>query len=213
MKKNIQRLIGLWAVATLLALPSANAGLRFSVFGAGTFSSIKNTAAVATTTSSAKLGIGGGAQLELMLGQVVGLELGGLYLQRKFSTTDSLLAITAESTFTYVQIPLQVRFWLGRFVTLGVGGYYAMGLGDIKSTALGIPITTTYAAAGTKTSDYGLLGSLGFNIPLGTSVAILAEGRYAYGMQDLNVTKDPAGTAKWRDMQALIGLRFGMMGK
>jgi hypothetical protein len=213
MRKQVYLFIGLWVAVLFLNIPNVHASLKFSVFGAGNLSNLKDSAAATTVTNSAKLNFGGGAQFEIMFGQVVGLEFGGIYLGRKFSQTDSTVPITLESTYTYVQIPLQLRFWLGRFVTLGVGGYYAIPVGDIKFSALGIEGTSTYAGAGLKTSDYGLLGSLGFNIPLGPAVGLMVEGRYAMGLQDLNVTANPAGTVKWSDIQFLAGLRFGMMSK
>src|SRR5579885_2498578 len=180
---------------------SANAGMmHFSIFGDGTWSQPDQTGA----TFSSKLGYGGGAQVEFGLGPMAGLEIGAIYLSRKFNESPS----TLDTTTTYVQVPVQLRYWVGRYFTIGVGGYYAFAVGDVKfSDGSSVP----YSTVGFKKNDYGLLGSAGLNFPMGPGTAFFAEGRYAYGLDDQN---DPAQTnsTKWRDIQVLVGLRFGMGG-
>lgn len=181
-----------------LGAPAAQAGTRFSVFGDGTFSKVKTTGVADPSTL---MGFGGGAQVEFGFGPVAGLEIGGVYLSRKMGTS------AASTTFTYIQIPVQVRYWIGKYFGLGVGGYYAIPIGDIKNSD---GTTATYAASGFKKSDFGLIGSVGFNIPLSASAALFAEGRYALGLADQLATSVPGITVKWNDIQALVGFRFGM---
>src|SRR5579872_4273698 len=66
-------------VLTFSSAP-AMAGMHFSVFGDGTFSTTSTTGA---TNPDAKLGYGGGAQIEFGLGPMAGLEIGAVYLGRK----------------------------------------------------------------------------------------------------------------------------------
>jgi hypothetical protein len=186
-----------------LGMPAAQAGTHISVFGDGTFSTTKTTG---QTDPKSMLGLGGGAQVEFGLGPMAGLEIGAVYLGRK--TGDS----TANLTFNYVQIPVQLRYWVGKYLTLGAGGYYALPVGDIKAGGSSLPGggSIPYATAGFKKNDYGLLGSVGFNAPVGPTAAVFAEGRYALGLDDQNATAIAGTTTKWQDIQILVGLRFGM---
>jgi hypothetical protein len=180
---------------------TASAGtMHFSVFGDGTFSTQDITGA---TSATRDLGIGGGAQVEFGLGPMAGLEIGAVYLSRKDGPSG------LEDTFNYIQIPVQLRYWVGKYLSIGVGGYYAFAVGDIKNES---GATATYAASGFKTGDYGLLGSVGLNFPMGGGgTSFFAEGRYAYGLDDQLATSNPNGTVKWSDIQVLVGLRFGGM--
>jgi hypothetical protein len=129
-----------------------------------------------SVSETGKLAFGGGAGIEFRLGQRVGFEIDGIYSQFKDS---------AGATTKAVQIPGLFRFWLGRMFSLGAGGYYEVSL-DTDGEA-----------------DYGAVGEAGFNIPMGQTVALIAEGRYYYGLKDI------AGV-KYSDIQAVVGLRFGM---
>ncbi len=205
MNNKINKIFLLSALLTVLAVPSAYAGVKFSVFGVGTDSNLKDGTLSATQTDTAVLSYGGGAQLEFPLGPRLGLEIGGVYLPRTFKFADSSIPLSFNITLNYVQIPVQFRIWLSRIMNIGLGGYYAVGTG----TSVG-GVSGNFSDFNYKTSDYGVLGSVGFNFPLGSSVGLLVEGRYALGLADIQSTPNPAGTTKWSDIQGIVGLRFGM---
>jgi hypothetical protein len=195
-------------LALVFGAQAAHAGpMHFSVFGDGAYS--KETVAVTgipSVSSNTKLGFGGGAQVEFGLGPMAGLEVGAVYLGRK-TDISPLNPAFGELTYHYLQVPVQVRIWLNHFITVGVGGYYAMALGDITDANGN---TATYSTAGLKKSDLGLIGSLGFNVPLAPTTSLMAEGRYAMGLQDINDPAVAGASTKWTDIQMLVGLRFGM---
>ncbi len=196
------------ALLPLTDISSAQAAIFASVFGLGTLSSQIDGTAQATLSNTPIVNWGGGGQLELRLGNYFGLEGGLVYLPRKMSMTDSSVPVSADRVYTYIQAPFQARLWLKNF-TLGVGVYYALGFGQVTDTAQSIVLSSTYAELNTKGYDYGLIGSLGYNLPLGSWLSLMVEGRYSYGLCDINTPPNAAGTTKWRDIQAFVGFRIG----
>lgn len=196
---------------TSLTIPSAKGGVMVGVFGVGSVSSLDDPSAPSTYTNSPLLGLGGGGQLEWRLSRYFGLEGGLIYLGRKISVTDATVPTSADYLYHYLQAPFQMRLWIKNFFSLGLGGYYSFGVGQVSTSVGGLSVSSTYAALNTKGYDYGLIGSVGFNFPLGSWVAVLAEGRFVYGLCDINTPPNPAGYTKWRDIQAILGFRFGSM--
>jgi hypothetical protein len=157
-----------------------------------------------STSSSAKIGPGGGILFDSKLVPEFGFEFGALYITRKVEQTTSFtfsgISSSQSSTTTshYLEIPLLLRIWLSPYVSIGAGGYYAKGLGSIDPSI--------------KSSDYGAVGSLGLHLPLGSSSSLLIDGRYNLGLK--NVDNSGMGqTMKYRDLQIIAGLTFGFGGK
>lgn len=169
-----------------LALP-AQAGVRFSLFGDLDSSSYSTGG----SSSAGEPGFGGGLGLEIPLGAMTGLELGGVLLNRRNQIDAS-----------WVQIPVLYRLWLGEVLTLGVGGYYARGIGS--ATAGGV--SESFASAGYTVDDFGLMGAVGLNIPL-PSFSLMVEGRYGFGVY--NVSAIQGTSATFNDFEILAGIRFG----
>lgn len=115
---------------------------------------------------------GGGGQVEWGLTDRMGIELAGYFLPR---------AATAQSSVTYAEGTLALRFWFNRIINAGIGGYYAY------------PLT---AASG----DYGGLLMYGYNLPVKTYFSIPIEIRTTYGPVSQII-----------DIQGLIGVRFGAL--
>src|SRR4051812_44117295 len=122
--------LGLLALSTLLVAGSAQAAPRFSVFGVGDLGKMKSDPAIDVLEQKAKFGFGGGAQVELPLSPMLGLEIGAIYLSRKSEFTNQLTGVSF--TGTYIQVPVQLRVWLNKFLSVGAGGYFASAMGDIK---------------------------------------------------------------------------------
>ncbi len=201
---NFKKISFLLPFGLIFLTLGAEAGPRFSIVGAGDYS--KGTETHFSGTMAAKLGYGGGALVEFRLGAKAGLEVGALYLQRKMDNTVSGTATTI--TFTAIEAPVILRFWLNPMISLGAGGYYAQGYDKIKDSTGG---AATYPDYSLLLGDYGVVGVLGFNFKLGNSVALLIDGRYTLGLAD---TSSITGAAfKYTDMQGLVGLRFGMGSK
>ena len=212
-----------WAVAgavlaTSLFAASDASATTFKVMGAGNLLSnhLEPTPAAGFTITSAKgkFAFGGGASM-VFGGPAFGVEVGGSYL-----TSEGTVTLAGGSSgdasikYSYLQIPLLMRLNLGRVISVGVGGYYNKHLGKVTTTDVNGTTESSFDTASTGTgvamkgSSYGLLGSLGFDIPLGASTGLVIDGRYAYGLAE--VSMDTAQYA-WKpvDIQAYVGLRFG----
>jgi hypothetical protein len=199
---------------------SAQAGSTFSVFGIGDFSSFGySTAQRANATPDTKLGVGAGAQFEVHLitknGVTLGLEAGANVVRRQFYFSDPAVPIHYQLSSPAVQVPVQLKSWLLSFLSVGFGAYYTMGVGDLlvrdSSNEASVQNgTRTYASQGLKKSDFGIIGGIGLNLPLGL-LSILAEARITMGLTDLNSPSISGLTTKSQSFQALVGVRFGKL--
>lgn len=224
------------AAATLLAAalsPSAQAApIGVAIVGAAQSSdvSISNQPTTATvsgvpitniaTTTKPKLGFGGGLLFDTMMASRLGLELGVLYGARK---TESITSYTALGVNTstdsisearFVQLPLLARLWLHPMLSVGAGGYYAQGVGQVsnKNQSTGATTKESFQDAGLKKTDYGILGSVQLRLRLSMAATLLLDGRYTQGLANVSATSD--GTVKkFHEVQGLVGFAFGMGGK
>ena len=210
-------------VASLVAvsfLAAADAGATsVKLMGAGNLLSNHMTptpaAGFTIASSKGKFSFGGGASI-VFGGPSFGVEVGGNYLTSEGTVTFGGLASgDASIKYSYVQIPLLLRMNLGRVLSVGVGGYYNKHIGKISATDATGTYELEYGAPATggggvpmKGSSYGLLGSLGFDIPIGASAGLIIDGRYAYGLAEVAVDTTQYS---WKpsDIQAFVGLRFG----
>jgi hypothetical protein len=146
-------------------------------------------------SQSGKWGVGGGLLLEFPLSEYWAFELGGLDVPRSVSQVGSL---------RYAELPLQLRYWLGHHFVIGARGYYAQGIGD----------TAAFSNAGIKTTDYGVLASIGVQKHIVPGFAALLEGRYNYALNDIAQSAHAAGgPVHWSEWQVLFGFRIGKMPK
>jgi hypothetical protein len=195
--RNAPRFLGLFLVVGLIAgTASVSQAATLSLVGAADVS--KPSQNVNTDTYGTKVGFGGGVLLDFRLMERTMFEIGGLYVNRK--PNDTTLGVV--TTLPAIQVPVLLRWYLNPMFSIGVGGYYADGQGN------------NYAASNLKTSDYGLVGSVGLRFPMTMTTRFLVDVRYDYGLT--NVYTDPNSTGdtyKNRDLQALVGFQFalGMM--
>lgn len=187
-------------LVTMLSGAAAQAGPMFGLKGGVNFSSHEGTTngTIALNTSS-KMGFGGGLAMDWGFTNNIGLLVDVQYMIRENSS------LATKSRFAYLHIPLQLRFSFLSIMYVGVGGYFASGLGTVKNSLNGT--TRTYAAARYKTSDFGATGTLGVKIPLGKEMFIPVELRYNFGLADQN-SPVTAGSAKWRSFDILTGFMF-----
>jgi hypothetical protein len=137
MKTNSMKM---WALAGavfasgVLMSSDANA-VSFKLMGAGTVVAKPLSPAPGmfnVTGTTKKFNFGGGPSV-FFGGPAVGLEVGASYLTSQSNlTTDLFGEIGIE--YSYLQVPVLVRFNLGRIVSIGVGGYLNKGLGKVTST-------------------------------------------------------------------------------
>ena len=206
------------SVAAFISAPAfADSGSRpdFAIVGVGSLASTDVSGSPASmvvngvtisnlsVTTKAKLGMGAGALMNAHFSPHLGAEVGALYVTRKFDSTASFTvsgvptSTVTTNTLHYVEIPFALRFWLSPHFSIGAGGYYASGLGS-----------RDFTNAGMKKSDYGALGSAQIRLPLGSTMGLLVDGRYEYGLA--NVDTSGFGNQKYRTLQVMAGVCFGM---
>lgn len=219
----------LLALLALMSAPDALAKVSFSLSAVGAVSYWGHTlggtipGAGITLTNGAELGFGGGLLLEAMFNPKIGLELGGLLLQRKWERHRVVTSPASDQTTTFsgnsIHVPLLLRFKLGSKFSIGVGAYMSQLIGDANAVTTGTSSSTTTGSwAGTDytTMDYGVLASLRLRIPLSAKVGLIADGRFGFGFAEgFTDTFKSGGTATLQhsDIQGLIGLQFGGGGK
>jgi hypothetical protein len=215
MKMIFNGLFGLLSIIVLVGSTPAHA-FHLSLVGSGDSTTPSITGASTANgplTGSGSFAFGGGALLGFHMGQVVELELGAIYAGRKFSETDGVNSRTY--TGNAIHVPVVLRFWLGRFISLGGGVYGNVGTGDFTiSDSTGVSATESYSGhllgqLGLRSQDYGALGSLKINIPFSQMVALTLDGRYLYSLTNSVADTSTGATYKFNDIQVLAGLRFG----
>ena len=169
----------------------------------------------ATQTQSSSPTLGGGAWLDFMMNPHMDLEVGALYVPRKFRVTSTIITtVFIDSQSTELQLPVLLRFHLSPMFTIGVGGYYGMAMGKLKNTDQDGTVTESeYAAAGYKKAEFGFVGSVGMRFPLGSSASLILDGRYVGGLSDTvedATLTTPTTKFKSADIQAFVGVQFGM---
>lgn len=172
---------------TLVSLPSsAKAGVSIGAVGALTLA--KESSDVANISFSSKLGFGGGATFGIGFGAsgVAGLEIDGIYVERKYDIT--VLGIVFPASISTFHVPVLFRLNT-KYISVGAGGFMS------------------FLSASTTSTDYGLVGSLKFMLPFSPKVSFVADGRYNYGLANL---LGSASTNKEtsQDIFVLAGLQF-----
>jgi hypothetical protein len=217
MVRNLRRSLVVFVAMALMSVTAY--ATEFSVVGSAQFSKPTQDPAPSGATFSAKLGLGGGVLVDFNVAQKVALSIGAIYQQIKYETKGSLLGFdfTQETKATGVHLPVAVRFWLSPMFALGIGGYFDLAMGDIKTstTVAGTTSedTSTYDEAQIKKTNYGALASLALRFPLGGSASFLIDGRYKLGLANLNNAPGSTTTFKMNDIQALVGVSFRMGGR
>lgn len=185
-KLNLSILFVLGIFASSAAFASGG-GMKISVVGAGSYglNSVSGTEPISGATYEVKgaLGYGGGLLFAFPMGATTDFEVGGVYSIYKIKTATTFLGATEEVTTDSpaVHIPAAVYFGLGRMVSLGLGGWYDVGMGDNSGT-----------------SNYGAQGGLRFRL----SQSVFFDGAYNYGLKDVNGQKSSG-------VMALLGFTLG----
>lgn len=220
--KRFPSLVLVCVVAIAAALPAfAQEGVWLAVKGGyGSPSPDVSTALPILKGTSDSGGVVAGLGVEGGWWKNLTLEGEILYVQRKatntyFGGTNSQGGyqgdVTAEYTFTTLEIPLHIKY---AFTQGAVRPFVLAGI----STAIPLKIESENRADGrTSTEDakdqfskawFALEGGLGVEFQAGSTVSIVLDGRYVYGL-----TNTPAlsgDTWKMRDWRALAGIKFRM---
>lgn len=202
--KQIKKLqLGLFLLLTIGFTSQAHALLSTSIKGGLGVNKIAITDVGGTDLSTAGYGIGyqGGIGLDFGLGPIaVGADV--LFAQR-----GSFIGI-ASSKWNTILVPVQAKLTLIPFLSLGLGGYFSTAIGDISTdTGAGSTSSVSFAAANMSKSDFGAVASLGISLPLGVTTLSL-EGRYLYGMKNLQTNATGDASMKLSAFDMLVGVTF-----
>lgn len=125
----------------------------------------------------------------------LGIEVGALYLVRKYTSDQATSTGAPPSPYKILQFPVVFRLLLGEAISIGGGFFYARPKDSIP---------TTYSING---SEYGALASLKFNFFPNSPMGFIVDGRYS---MTLSNTSSALGTSvKYNDIQVISGIRFG----
>jgi hypothetical protein len=187
------------------SLTTANAA-DFGLLGGLTFSKPSVKVAGATDTTTSINGSTYGAYLVFGLTRGLDFEVEGLYQTSKFTTA----AIQSNPSYTTqlqsVTVPVLFRIDLTRYFNIGVGGYYSEGVGNVQTNTGGIVTPSSYADDGLAKTDYGAVGSVQILLPISYRTALVLEGKYFYGIKNLDLTS--SDEFKTRTLNAMAGLNF-----
>lgn len=189
---------GLFAVAALSAVP-AHAIVSVGLKGGLTYTTTSNDPAI--TGIGYGMGYLGGLGLKFGAGPI-GFLVDGLYAVRKVKASGSIGDVSIDGTtgITSIYIPAQLNFGMGP-IMLTAGGYYAMGIGNVKTCALTVCSSATYAASNMSSSDYGIVAGLGIKM-----AKFSIEGRYNFGLANLSTVDGQ--TSNLRAIDVLLGFWF-----
>jgi hypothetical protein len=193
----------IWTCVALASVFSISPAFAFDLaLMGGATASQRMTTTTSETKSDGLLGYGGGFQVNLpVASQTLTGEFGAFYLQRNvgFGTGNEIKS-------SMIQVPALMRLNVWK-ISLGAGAYFGYGIGKIQSQISGVSSETSYSEANASPLDVGALGSLNFTFPVGSSLGLIADARYSYGLKNLTKTADAKVTHN--DMALLVGLRFG----
>ncbi len=140
-----------------------------------------------------------GIQFNAEASSRLSIQFGTLYSPRGFSVTNS--GVTSIYSTQALMFPIMIRHKWFDLISIGVGGYFSHSFIQGSWDVIPSGVTTM------NLDDSGVIlsGDLRFKIlPL---VNLVLDARYLYGFQNLNASS--AFTAYVRDLQVLVGLRFG----
>ena len=193
---------------------AANADVfSVSAVGALDMSKVNYDPAVAGVTSGYGTSYGFGALARMMVFPMFQGEVGAIYLNRKNSSTVTILGtpFSMDTSQKEIQIPVLLRFTALPMFSIGAGGFYSVAMGDpsvsISDPTLQAAVNATASSA--VKGNYGLAGSIAFNMPILPTVSVLVDGRYLYGLKNLaaSTSTDKETTT---DLQVLAGVTFGI---
>ncbi len=194
----------------------AEAGSSLSVFGLGSFSSLHYNPVRANLSSNSKMGMGAGAQIELTLktrnSMRLGIEIGAVYLKKKIDLAYTPDDVAFGFSANQVQVPIQLRSWIGSVFSASFGVYYARGLGELvvenSRDAEALPNGTySYSSQGINQSEFGLVGGLAVQLPLKV-INIFVEPRFTMSLSDAYSPALEGTKSRYFDIQLLAGVRF-----
>jgi hypothetical protein len=160
-------------------------------------------------THDSTLSWGGMALIEMAMTPQLGIETGAIYMGRKFTIGDSTVRLEREVPTVFA--PLELRGWLGNFVSLAAGGFAAFKVGDVKDTVKsGSDTLGTFSSNNRDSTEYGLTAAATLNLAGASKSGLYAEARYMHGLSDNG--RSGFYKERIRDVLLSAGFRFDSFG-
>jgi len=189
---------------------------------AGNFAQTTTSVSIGTLSASSstagELALGGGVFFNIPFNEGPGMvlvdEVTVSFLGRKGTFQET------TTSANWVKLSNLIRIYPIPFLTIGVGGYYSLGIGNYTVTAKdGTSTSVGFADVGLKKSDFGLEAGLGTRFPLSESFGILGDIRYSLGLaniisNDLSAAYEALGevdvSTKFNELALYVGAVFSL---
>jgi len=184
------------AIAALCALPAAANAQGLGIIGGWSYGSVPNTNATGPGTYTANSGFAIGVGAES--GGMVGLGLNALYAQRGFTSSTT----GYSEKLDYIDVPLYLRVAIPNpavvpFAFAGPQLSFEVNCDNGSGSCPEHDHKTTYAG----------VGGVGVKFPMLSGFSV--QGRYIYGLQDLNYgTVSNQSNYRQRSFMLLLGIGF-----
>ena len=194
--KRVQALVALSLLAAVPALPVIAGAQNFGIKAGYSYGSVPNNGGVFPGTLSAHSGLAVG--VGVATGGVIGLGLEALYAQRGFTST----VLGASRKLSYFDVPAYLRFALPNPMVTPFGY-----LGPQLSFELNCDSGNGSCPSGRDKLSYA--GIAGAGLKFGMLMNASIEGRYVYGLNDLNMgTVTTRANYQTRSFMLLAGIGF-----
>ncbi len=200
-------LVALMIAPDILAAPPASVALVLSP----SLTSVRNESNLAQEQgidSDRKLGWGGGILFDAPVADALSFGIGALYIQRKFQIGTG--SVRFERSVPTVFVPVEVKAWMGNVLSLGVGGFGAIRVGDTKNELVSGAGTLTATSNSSESFQYGLTASANVLFPVAERTGLVFGARYLYGLNDGD--KGVAYDEKIDDLALTAGISFSLSG-
>ncbi|MBC7691413.1 MAG: outer membrane beta-barrel protein [Methylotenera sp.] len=206
--------LALGLVSLSVSAPQAQA-IEVTPVLVGTFPHFKYSIDPGDAGFNSKLSPGFGVLVNIPL-TVISLQTGLLYVTKSFGIDDQSGFKDFYLKFKSLQVPVLARISPFPMLTVGLGGYYALGVGKITAGAAfndpQLPPNSRFDESGSyadtqfKRSDFGLEAAVGLKVPVDLGISIVGDARYLFGL--LNRHTGTSGSMKTRDLEFLAGVSF-----
>jgi hypothetical protein len=165
-----------------------------------------------TFGSNAGISILGGVNFIFQASEEFDIEVGLQYFGRKNtflrSSGDDYYSLASK----HLALPVLFRFRVLPNIGLGIGAWYAQGIGSMQYTqqsaftALSQSRDVSFNDAGRSKADFGAVASVDMIFPITESMQLGADLRYLFGLKNNDTSGQ--GDLKTRDLQFMAKLRF-----
>ena len=188
---------------------SESHGLRVAIGGIGGFTGVRQGSSNPTQAtgldSTRRWSLGAGLLLESPIVDSLGIELGALYIDRKFELRNSNLAIVRHAPTLF--IPLEARLWLLDTLSFAGGAFVAFKTGDRTDEIItGNTSAGSFSSNSRQNTEFGTTVAATLNFSTGGKTGLFLEGRYNHGFT--NSANDGTFEERIDDLLLMLGLRF-----